>query len=216
MTVAALAVIGGTSYYLYKTGKLSSVTKLGKNALDEVEGINSVISPKRLLKKETIDETLLHANPSGSNKNCVAVSAASFFRQRGFDVKAKDVQVDPEEFVRAVFKNSTTDSVKQVDADRWKSPFAAMKFLLRRFGNDGEGMLCIPLKDINKSHEFNFRLREGKVLFFDSQKHRKAQDVFSYWSEIDFSKKARFVRLDNLFTGIDSIDWDAARKWLDF
>ena len=63
-TVAALAVIGGTSYYLYKTGKLDSLTKAGRKAVENTKILGNALAPKRLLQKETIDDTIRLANPT--------------------------------------------------------------------------------------------------------------------------------------------------------
>ena len=216
LTVAALAAIGGTSYYLYKTGKLSSITKLGQSALENTEILGNVNGPKRLLKKESIDDTIRFANPTRSNTNCVASSFAGFLRQQGLGVTAKDVKVTPEELVRACFKNANSDSVKHVRAERLaKSPTETAKFLLKKFGNDGYGMISVPWLQ-GKGHEFNFRIREGRVLYFDSQQGIKGKDLFKFWRNIDPNKEISFVRLDDLFTGEDSIDWDAARQFLNF
>ena len=217
-TVAALAVIGGTSYYLYKTGKLDSLTKAGRKAVENTKILGNALAPKRLLQKETIDDTIRLANPTGSNKNCVASSVAGFLRQQGLDVTAKDVRVSPEEIVQKVFKNANSETVKHVRADRIaKSPTDTAKFLLKRFSGDGEGygMISVPWLS-GKGHEFDFRVREGRVLFFDSQQGIKGKDLFKFWPKMDPNKEISIVRLDNLFTGLDSINWDAAKEFLNF
>ena len=213
LTVAALAVIGGTSYYLIKSGKAGDLVEKGRQLAGDV--IESSSIPKKLKKPESISDTLrlgnlLRNSPDGKN-NCVPSSITGFLRQRGYDVTAKGtggVQINPGGALEECFKG-----VKVKDASArvfGKSPTDAAKMLIKQYGNDAEGIVNITWKN-GFGHAFNFRIREGRVLFYDTKLGTKGSQLFNYWGNIDTNGALTFARLDGL-----DINWEAVQKYCNF
>ena len=246
----SLAAIGGV--YLYRTGKFDQLIANGKSAVDKTLTTHGNLSIseatvssaadattksktlKKLAKPETVKEVLRNTNPHfGEDEyfgNCTLCATAGYLRGQGYDVKAGKVAGGSQhlrDVVERMFKVdfSVNDSRLQQDyATHFsKSPEAASRILIRRFGNDAEGVIGFakkpqtdPIRQIindgnpsAEGHAFNFKITNGIVTFFDNQNPSGNRDDAwcrsMIWSQIDPNKSYTAIRLDGLEINPDAI-----------
>lgn len=219
VTVAALATYG--TYRLAKSGKLDNLINLGKKQTESFLGENLAGDvPKGIARKlrnpETLSNTFSKVNPlrgsrEGEN-NCVPCAVAGFIRQAGYDVTAKStggVMQNPGGVVEECFKGA---KILEGSAQKFgKSRKDAAEMLVHRFGDNAEGLCSIQWKGTDKGHCFSWKIKDRKVLFYDSQQGTKGAEISWYFDEIDRYGHMVLARLDNA-----EINWEGVKKYMNF
>ena len=198
----------------------SESAKLGKQAVDSILGQSQKAKQvagglKRLAKAESLSETLKNVNPNRGNpdynNNCTLCSIASFFRQQGLDVKAGKTGGEGQilgGIVEECFKGAKVLDGSAVKFGRSRQDAAEM--LLKRFGNNAEGVCGVQWKN-GGGHAFNWKIKDGIVSFFDGQSGKT--DVYCsnvYWRLINSNGHLTIARLDNA-----EINYDGVKKLLE-
>lgn len=233
---ASLAVIGG--YYLYKRGSLDKYISGGKDilhgAIDNIgskkipDAVTKKTSLKKLATPDTVGQAMKNTNPKFGNMdyraNCTSCSVAAFLRTIGYDVKAGKVPGGNgqklENIVSRLFNIDIAIDDSRVLNDGSgsfaSSPDKAARMLVRKFGNDADGVIGIARRSIRQptvqdeatGHAFNFKIREGIVEFFDSQDPSGIRNDSwirdTLWSIIDPTKTVTAFRLDGLDVRVDN------------
>lgn len=81
----------------------------------------------------------------------------------------------------------------------------AGEMLLKRFGQNAEGVCSITWKGTNRGHAFNWKIKDGIVSFFDGQTGSDDSSVSRYWSMIDPNGALQLIRLDNLDVNMEAV-----------
>lgn len=175
-------------------------------------------SIKMLNTKESLSDTLSKANPlkgtiEGKN-NCVPSAIAGFLREHGYDVTAKStggVTQNTGGVVEECFKGAKVIDGSAVKFG--KSRADAEEMLIRRFGNNAEGLVSVDLKNgsVSSGHCFSWKIQDGIVKFRDFNKGRDDSIVSNYWRIIDPNGQLTIAKLE-----IDGMDTDALKKYLQF
>lgn len=173
---------------------------------------------KMLSAKESLSDTLSKANPlkgtiEGKN-NCVPSAIAGFLREHGYDVTAKStggVMQNTGGVVEECFKGAKVFDGSAVKFG--KSRADAEEMLIRRFGNNAEGLVSVDLKNgsVSSGHCFSWKIQDGTVKFRDFNKGRDDSIVSNYWRIIDPNGQLTIAKLE-----IDGMDTDALKKYLQF
>lgn len=216
VAVTALAAYG--TYRLAKSGKLNEIALIGKNkvnsmlagnAEDVVNSANGNV--KRLAHNEPLSDVLKNTNPlrgtrAGEN-NCSVCGITAFLRMHGYDVTAKGTGGEKQNLgglVETCFKN-----VKVLDGSATKfgrSRNDAAEMLLKRYGQNAEGVCNIQWKGRPDGHVFNWKIKDGVVSFFDAQNGWDDATVSnSFWGKIDPQGFLQLARLDNAEINLDAI-----------
>ena len=211
--VTALAAVG--TYHLVKSGKINSLALIGKSRLaggtdNIVNGDHSQVF-KRLSHNEPIADVLKNTNPlrgttTGDN-NCSACGIAAFLRKCGYDVTAKGTGGAKQNLggmVESCFKNAKVFDGSAVKFGRSRNDAAEM--LVRRFGNNAEGVCNIQWKGRPDGHVFNWVIKDGAVSFFDAQNGWDDAIVSkAFWGRIDPQGFLQLARLDGLELNLDGL-----------
>lgn len=220
--IGAAAVATGLAAYgtyrLVKSGKLNKLVNLGKNKAEPFLVGQAPEAPKVFAKKlsepESILDTLTKANPLRGNKegvnNCVPCSIAGVLRQAGYDVTAKStggVMQHPGGVVEECFKGAKVLDGSAITFG--KSREDASRFLVKKFGNNAEGVCSIKWKGTSDGHCFSWKIIDRKVLFYDGQTGAKGVQLKKYWDLIDENGPLFAARLDNA-----KINWEAISKYI--
>lgn len=188
--IVGTALVAYGAYKLGKSGQLDNLISLGKNKLKgrQFAG-NAGEIVKKLSKPETHKDSLNNANPlkgtlEGRN-NCVPSAIAGFLRSKGYDVTAKGTggsQKIAGGVVEDCFRNAKVLDGKAVTFGKSKQD--AADFIVRKFGNDGEGLCSVDLRSkidpsIKGGHCFSWKAVKGKVDFYDYNTGKaSADDLF--------------------------------------
>lgn len=223
VAVTALAAVG--TAYLVRSGKLDKLAELGKDKVNgllgkgkniPIEGINDG-SFRKLPHAESLNDTLRKTNPlrgkPGGDTNCTACGFAAFLRRKGYDVTArvvgdgnKNLTVIAEKCV----KNYNNHLLEGSAVKFGRSRQDAAEMLLKRYGNNAEGVCSIIWKNGNGGHAFNWVINNGIVSFFDAQNGLDDSTVSKlFWERIDPSGALNILRLDNA-----EIDFEALRQFV--
>ena len=166
---------------------------------------------RKLSKPESLDETLRKANPLNGTKegvnNCVASAITGFLRQSGYDVTARTTggkMLNPAGVVEECFKGVKVLEGSAVKFGRSRQDAAEM--LIKRYGQNAEGICGVQWKG-GGGHTFSWKIKDGIVSFFDSQKG--INNVDGYFKNIDITGNLTLARLDGL-----EIDMDAISKYV--
>lgn len=81
--------------------------------------------------------------------------------------------------------------------------------LLKRFGQNAEGVCSIQWKGGRGGHAFNWKIKEGIISFFDGQNGYEDAEISRLWGLIDPNGSLQLVRLDNL-----EVDLEAVKKYV--
>lgn len=214
----ALSSIG--EYKISKSikGKLSKLVNLGRR---RTKGFLAGSSDgfEKLPHSEQVSDTIKNANPNRGNpkytNNCSACGLAGFLRQQGYDVIAKDTggkMQNMNDVVEECFKIPNRNKyIKDGSAVKFgRSRKDAAEFLVKRFGDNAEGVCSIQWKG-GGGHIFNWTIKDGEVLFFDAQKGLEDSTVSRiYWNAINPQGALQVSRLDGL-----EINWDAISKYIE-
>lgn len=226
IAIGAAAVASGLIVYgAYKTGALDKfigsgkaalhggISSIGNNPVSDVmkeASETSAITIKRLSKPESLAESLQKANPlknnSSGDNNCTYCSVAGFLRRHGYDVVANSTGgkgQNPGGVWEKCFKN-----VKVLDGTAGKfgkSKRDAEEFLIKRFGDNAEGVVSVPFDTMGNGHAFNWKIENGKVLFMDFQQGTSGPQLDVYWNFIDPNGYFAVARLDGLEINFDGL-----------
>lgn len=187
--------------------------RVGKAAVDSMMSQKTVDMGKgirKLSKPESLDETLKNANPLNGTKegknNCVPSAIAGFMRQAGYDINARDSggkMLNPAGVVEECFKGA---KILEGSAVKFgKSRQDAAEMLVKRYGQNAEGICGVQWRGNGGGHTFNWKIKDGIVTFFDSQKGKSDEYVSKYFSLIDQTGNLTLVRLDGLEIDMESI-----------
>lgn len=168
---------------------------------------------RKLAKRETYSELVKNVNPllgklEGRN-NCAACGLATFFRSYfGIDVTAKSTGGEMQNLggvVEKCFKGAKVLDGSAIKFGRSRNDAAEM--LVRKFGNDAEGVVRVPWRN-GKGHIFNWKITNGVVTFLDGQQGLTDDKIsMRYWNLIDPNGNLQLARLDGL-----EVIWDAAKE----
>lgn len=196
--------------------QFDGVLDLGRKAQDQVnkarENIENLQRPSRI--NESLRESLQKANPlrgdpAGDN-NCVPSAIAGFLRAQGYSVTAKGTPgakpINPAGAIEECFKIRIEPGSAVVFG---KSKHDAESMLVRRFGRNARGIVCVKWRSSNEGHAFNWSITDGIVKFMDFNKG--SDNVDMYWRGIDLMGDLTLARLDD-----KEINFDELRKYVDY
>ncbi len=236
--VAATTLVAIGGYKLYKSGKLDALIDAGKDKVDELlkkkagssdfgkSSFESVAGKsatkvaqtvggiKKLSSPESLSDTLKKVNPhlgdAKYDNNCTLCSIASFLRQKGYDVVAGSTggkQQNLGGIVEECFKGAKVFDGSAIKFGRSRQDAGEM--LLKRFGQNAEGVCSIQWKGGRGGHAFNWKIKEGIISFFDGQNGYEDAEISRLWGLIDPNGSLQLVRLDNL-----EVDLEAVKKYV--
>lgn len=223
-TVAAAALVTYGGYKLAKSGKLDALASIGRSKVDELlskkagnadsiaKSINGI---NKLASSESLSDTIKKANPHFGDvnykNNCSACGIAGFLRRKGFDVTAKSTNGKMQNMggvVEECFKNAKVFDGSAVKFGRSRKDAAEM--LVKRFGNDAEGICSVQLKG-GGGHIFNWSIKDSIVSFYDAQQGLNDEQISnSYWKIINPQGFLQLARLDDL-----EMDFDAIKRFVE-
>ena len=224
---AAAVATGLVMYGAYKTGALDKFIGSGKDALHG--GLDSIgkvsasdiadetsksvsVSIKKLNKPESLAESLKNANPyrgKGDANSCTHAAVAGFLRQHGFDVvlePTKGIMQNQNGVIERCFKNAKTFDGSAIKFG--KSPKDAAEMLVRRFGENAEGVCGVQWFGGQGGHTFNWKIENGVVTFIDFHQGTIGEQLDIYWRRIDPQGSLQIARLDDAeinFEGLKGI-----------
>jgi hypothetical protein len=211
----ALATYGTSK--LVKSKKLDNFINVGKNKIKSIlknksgNADNVANGLKKLSTAETLSDTISKTNPHlGNSKydnNCSACGIAGFLRCQGYDVTAGSTGREMQNMggvVEECFKGAKVFDGSATKFGRSRNDAAEM--LLKRFGDNAEGVCSVQWKNSNSGHIFNWDIKDGKVSFFDAQ-NGWGDDIVSsrFWRAIDSQGNLQIARLDGLDINFDEI-----------
>ena len=193
--------------------------------------VDDIVAGKKNLEKAStsIEEAVLHANPLNGKPegkgNCINAALATYFRTQGLDFTAKGSGgkggnlggIIEQCFTK--IDGTTNNMVKDGTAIRFGSKNDAASMLIKKFGNNAEGVVGIEWNDKYKAllkqrgimsisdlegHAFNWKIEDGIVTFFDGQKGRS--NVDKYFDFIDTNGNLQLARLDNLIPDFNALE----------
>ena len=183
-----------------------------------VKKTNLIDGIKPLNAKESLSDTLSKANPyrgtiEGKN-NCVPSAIAGYLRQHGYDVTARStngVMQNTGGVVEECFKNAKVFDGSAVKFGRSKAD--AEEMLIKRFGNNAEGLVAVDLKNgsVTGGHCFSWSIQDGVVKFRDFNTGRDDSSVSNYWRIIDPNGQLTVAKLE-----VDGMNIEALKKYLNF
>lgn len=182
----------------------------------DADGIFGSGGIRRLTHSESLADTLRNTNPlhgkSEGRNNCSLCGIAAALRQRGYNVVAKSTGGAPQNLggiIEECFKGAKVFDGSAVKFGRSRQDAAEM--LLKRFGENAEGVCNIQWKGKNSGHVFNWQIKNGVVSFFDAQNGLDDASVSSsFWKLIDPQGFLQLARLDNV-----EIDFEAIKKYVE-
>ena len=108
--------------------------------------------------------------------------------------------------VEECFKGAKVLDGSAVKFGRSKKDAAEM--LVKRFGNDAEGVCSIQWK-FGGGHAFNWKIKDGVASFFDGQVGLDDAGTDRYWKMINPNDSLVLARLDNA-----EIDFEAIKQYV--
>ena len=225
VAVTALATYGG--YRLAKSGKLDGLVDAGKR---RVTGILGDISEKgtfvrssglkMLDHKESVEEAVSKANPTGNHYNCYNCVTATALRMCGIDATAKsDTQMGKGrafEDICKVFKVKEDEILHVTSPDIGR----VQRNILRKFKEGDVGALGLTWNNpaLGDGHTMNWTIRNGKVEFMDGQVGMTTDVLIKYLaSGIDKNHEVEIVRFGNAIKGLNldsDVDIDLLREFV--
>lgn len=225
VAVTALATYGG--YRLAKSGKLDGLVDAGKR---RVTGILGDISEKgtsvrssglkMLDHKESVEEAVSKANPTGNHYNCYNCVTATALRMCGIDATAKsDTQMGKGrafEDICKVFKVKEDEILHVTSPDIGR----VQRNILRKFKEGDVGALGLTWNNpaLGDGHTMNWTIRNGKVEFMDGQVGMTTDVLIRYLtSGIDKNHEVEIARFGNAIKGLNldsDVDIDLLREFV--
>lgn len=171
---------------------------------------------RKLARRETISEVVNNVNPllgkrDGKN-NCAACGIATFLRSHlGIDVTAKSTGGEMQNMggvIEKCFKGAKVFDGSAIKFGRSRND--AEEMLVKRFGNNAEGVVCIQWRG-GGGHIFNWKIKDGIARFFDGQQGLTDDKVsMKYWNLIDPNGALQIARLDGL-----DVNWEAVKDFVE-
>lgn len=222
VVTAGLLAYGG--YKLaQKTGALDNIRKktehLAGDASEYVEGTKL----KKLSKPETVSEALKAANTLSAEEGkntCVPSAIAGYMRtQYGIDAKVKSTGGQMQNtagVIESCFSGAKIIEGKAVTFGKGRKD--AEDMLIRRFGNNAEGIVAVDLwldsaHKRKTGHAFSFKITNGVVEFMDYRHGRSDSDIMSpgneYFNRIDTAGQLVLANLKDATPLYEEIE-----KWM--
>lgn len=223
--VTALAAYGG--YRLYKSGKLDTLIDTGKRKVTGIFGESADAKPsssvsdfKKLPHKESVEEAIAKANPTGSINNCYNCVTATALRMCGFDVVAQNDTRGGKgrafEDICKVFKINEDQILHVSSPDVGR----VQRNILRKFQEGDVGAIGLTWNDpkYGDAHTLNWTIRNGKVEFMDGQINKNSVFITNFLSKyMDSNHEVEIARFANTITGLDlskDVDADLLREFV--
>lgn len=224
---AAVVATGLVAYGGYKlakkTGILDNIGKKTINLAGDAEEYVGGTKLKKLSKPESVSEALKSANTlsaEDAKNTCVPSGIAGFLRTKyGVDAKVKTTGGQMQNtagVIESCFSGAKIIEGKAVTFGKGRKE--AEEMLVRRFGNNAEGIVAVDLwLDRNHTrktgHAFNFKITDGVVEFMDYRHGRSDLDIMSpgteYFSRIDTNGQLTLANLANATPLFEEIE-----KWM--
>lgn len=225
VAVTALAAYGG--YRLAKSGKLDGLVDAGKRRVTGILGDISEKSTsasssglKMLDRKESVEEAVSKANPTGNHYNCYNCVTATTLRMCGIDATAKgDTQMGKGrafEDICKVFKVKEDEIIHVTSPDIGR----VQRNILRKFKEGDVGAIGFTWNDrnIGDGHTMNWTIRNGKVEFMDGQIGKTTDFLMRYLSnKIDSNHEVEIARFTNVANSLNldsDVDTDLLREFI--
>lgn len=225
VAVTALAAYGG--YRLYKSGKLDSLVDVGKR---KVTGILGDIadnktslgssSLKKLPHKESVEEAISKANPTGNHYNCYNCVTATALRMCGIDAVAKSDTRGGKgrafEDICKIFKVNEDQIIHVSSPDVGR----VQRNILRKFSEGDVGAIGLTWNNskYGDAHTLNWTIRNGKVEFMDSQINQGGDFLTKFLSTyMDSSHEVEIAKFANTLKGLNldkDVDADLLREFV--
>ena len=225
VAVTALAAYGG--YRLAKSGKLDGLVDAGKRRVTGILGDISEKSGsarssglKMLDHKESVEEAVSKANPTGDLENCYNCVTATTLRMCGIDAVAKgDTQMGKGrafEDICKVFK------VKEEEILHVTSPDVGrvQRNILRKFKEGDVGAIGLTWNNprYGDAHTMNWTIRNGSVEFMDGQIGKTSDFMTRFLSAyMDKNHEVEIARFANSTSGLNldsDVDLDLLHEFV--
>ena len=190
-----------------KTEVDKALSKIGKTKLQNanLNGVSELTMKLPRLKGNVKQiDNLKAVNPGGYTNNCKECSLCYCFRSKGYDVKTgpRTMDSDLSNFIEANFKTTRVITFTP-DSDRTKNLGRATRNILKRYKDGDVGVIGIGWDkrfmkngEADEGHAFNWKIKDGKVQFLDSQLKEPRLDASVYFKAIDTSKEVEFTKID--------------------
>lgn len=189
-----------------KTEVDKALSKIGKTKLQNanLNGVSELtIKLPRLKGSVKQIDNLKAVNPGGYTNNCKECSLCYCFRSKGYDVKAgpRTMNSNLSDFIETNF-NTTRVKTFTPDSEPSKNLERATKNILKRYDEGDVGVIGISwdrnhtVSQTDEGHAFNWKIKDGKVQFLDSQLKEPRLDASIYFKYMNTSKEVEFAKID--------------------
>lgn len=189
-----------------KTEVNKALSKIGKTKLQNanLNGVSELTMKLPRLKGNVKQiDNLKAVNPGGYTNNCKECSLCYCFRYKGYNVKTgpRTMDSDLSSFIEANFKTTRVITFTP-DSDRTKNLGRATRNILKRYKDGDVGVIGIgwdrnhTVSQTDEGHAFNWKIKDGKVQFLDSQLKEPRLDASIYFKYMDTSKEVEFAKID--------------------
>lgn len=183
-----------------------SLSKIGKTKLQNanLNGVSELTMKLPRLKGNVKQiDNLKAVNPGGYTNNCKECSLCYCFRSKGYDVKTgpRTMKSNLSDFIETNF-NTTRVKTFTPDSEPSKNLERATKNILKRYDEGDVGVIGIgwdrnhTVSQTDEGHAFNWKIKDGKVQFLDSQLKEPRLDASIYFKYMDTSKEVEFAKID--------------------
>lgn len=189
-----------------KTEVDKALSKIGKTKLQNanLNGVSDLtVKLPRLKGSIKQIDNLKAVNPGGYTNNCKECSLCYCFRSKGYDVKTgpRTMKSNLSDFIETNF-NTTRVKTFTPDSEPSKNLERATKNILKRYDDGDVGVIGISwdrnrtVSQTDEGHAFNWKIKDGKVQFLDSQLKEPRLDASIYFNYMDTSKEVEFAKID--------------------
>nr|DAF18956.1 MAG TPA: Papain fold toxin 1, glutamine deamidase [Caudoviricetes sp.] len=184
-----------------------ALSKIGKTKLQNanLNGVSDLIMKLPRLKGSVKQiDNLKAVNPEGYTDNCKECSLCYCFRSKGYNVKTgpRTMNSNLSDFIETNF-NTTRVKTFTPDSEPSKNLERATKNILKRYDEGDVGVIGVTWDkrfikngETDEGHAFNWKIKNGKVQFLDSQLKEPRLDASAYFKIIDTSKEVEFTKID--------------------
>lgn len=214
-----LAAYGG--YKLYKSGKLDSLIETGREKfkktspnsakVNDLKLDSSIGKLKKLSHKETVEDAISKANPTGSHNNCYNCVSAVVGRLCGLDVTAKtDTQGGKGMHFDDICRAFKLNPDNETEVRRMLNPSVdkISNVIGRKYQEGDVGAIAVSWNDSYKkmwnitgeaAHTLNWTVKNGKVEFMDGQSNIGGDKLLSFLNNyLDSGKEVSIAKLANI------------------
>lgn len=148
-------------------------------------------------------DNLKAVNPGGYTNNCKECSLCYCFRSKGYDVKTgpRTMNSNLSDFIEANFKTTRVKTFTP-DSEPSNNLGRATRNILKRYDEGDVGVIGVSwdrnhtVSQTDEGHAFNWKIKDGKVQFLDSQLKEPRLDASIYFKYMDTSKEVEFAKID--------------------